>query len=216
MKMRPDFMLYGALLCAGADPFAVAAAPSGQVDACVEVYELGQASANAFKTAFDAASGAARDGMLLQLRSGTLAGGVRTVAVGHRPCLMGKRTYVASTKDYVYPTSFEAGAKGHFYPSAFAKTAMGCEMVLEMSPGNKDGTFAVNAGITDVERLSPKRDDDLKPDAKGQAVKPVFNTSEIKTKVEMTAGVSQILGTYAPYKDNTAMRLVILTVYPGQ
>ncbi|MFN0080198.1 MAG: hypothetical protein ACKVY0_27345 [Prosthecobacter sp.] len=182
-----------------------------QFDACVEVYEMPSAMAAAFKQSFDTAPEGARSGLLQQTRNKAAAGGLKTVAFGHRAFRSGVRSTCGSVKEFFYPTEFIT--PGNLAPASSVMAKLGCQMELEITAAPTGQTFNVTTVFTDTERLSPVKDTALKPDAKGLPVKPVFSTTNVNTTASITSGIPAMLSMYETVRGGGTSRLLFVTVH---
>ena len=175
---------------------------SSQLDACAEVYEMPSAMAAAFKQSFDAAPEGARAGLLQQTRNKAASGGLKTVAFGQRAFRSGQKSSCGSF-----------AAPGNLAPVSFVMTKLGCQMELEITAAPTGQTFDVKTFFTDIERLSPTLDTDLKPDAKGTPVKPVFSTTNVNTTASLAPGIPALLSLYETVRGGSTSRLFFVTVH---
>ena len=174
---------------------------SGQVNASVEIYELSQPQAFAVQKTFAGGSNEERSTRLLNLRKGTSANGIKTIAVGQRSCLTGESSQVSSLKEYRYPTEFDVRS-GFSVPSAFECRNIGCTMALTVS-ADKEGFYSVKTDISNVSLINTSHYSASKADQRGSIEQPNFANEQIKTQIRLTAGVPKLVGTYSPFKDDS-------------
>ena len=218
MKSLPAFILCAAAATlALTDPVCRAADPSpGQVNACVEIYELPQAKAVAWQKMFDEASDADHRKLVLDLRAAKSSDDARTVGFGQRLCRLNDKSTVETVELYRYPTEF-SNKDGFASPTSFEVNKVGCTMTLEISPAGPENVYAVNVNIRDVALLSTARYAASKADRPGSIEQPVFSTQTITTQFQLAAGVPKLVGVYAPFKgdqDTGLRRMVFVTVSP--
>jgi len=200
MKTNP-FLIFTALVFTSVSY--TEAEPPTQVNATVEIYELGQSQAFAVEKLFTDGTNDARNKMLLALRQGTSTNGIKTVAVGERSCQIGQSSQVSSIKEYRYPTEFD-NKKDFVVPTAFETRNTGCIMTLTVSAVDKDGFYPVTTDIRNVTLLNTSHYSASQTDRAGSITQPIFTTEEVKTQVQLLPGAPKLVATYSPVKDDMA------------
>ena len=220
MKPHSKLVFASFALLAVAGPLTASAEPPIQVNACVEVYQVSQTQSMAIQKVFSQGSDTERVNLLLTLHKSPPAV-ARVITVCQGSCPLGQRSVIISVREYRYGTRFRT-ENGVDIPTAFETRDIGCTMELEVSLGEKEGTFSILAGIASTELASPASRVDSKGEQQRGSKPPVFTTAEIKTQLQMVAGIPKLIGTYAPYKQDKAasdltadvLRLVVLTIRP--
>jgi hypothetical protein len=178
-------------------PFCAKADPSPQVSASVEIFELTQPLAVAVQKVFTAGTDIERTNLLSNVRKATAANGVKTIAVGQRTCRIGQPSEVNSTTGYQFPVEFEP--RGDFaYPTAFETRTIGCTMAMTVSAGGKEGAYSVETDFHDIVVSGTAHYQASKADQRGSWAIPKFTTHQIKTQIDLTAGVPKLVGAYTP------------------
>ena len=191
---------------------AISAEPPTHVEICVEVFELPQPQAFSIQKMFVNGPDAERNRALGILRGNPAVKGTRSIAMGQWSCKPGGRSVFQTCKEYKYPTQYHASVDETPAPVAFEMRQAGTIMEVEVSNGQNEGLYALNATITTTElsgKLSNPSSDTLRPP---------FVSSRIATQLDMTAGVPKLLGMYAPHPDLKAgpvLRVVIATIRPA-